>query len=397
MSHDAPVPLISDEDSLRRLTDDLREAGSFALDTEFVRENTYRPELCLVQVATPELEALIDPLRIRDLSSLVELVLDPAVEKVVHAGEQDMEIFFVLGGEVPRNLFDTQVAAALCGHGHQASYARLVENLTGVRLNKQETFTDWAQRPLTPAQLDYAVADVRYLFRMRADLLAEIDKLGRRKWLELELESYTRRELYEKDPRKLYLRVKGAGRLSRRELAVLRELASWREAEAQRLNRPRGRILRDEVLLELARRGPTQAADLKASRGLHPRLVERSGPKILETIASANRLPEEDCPPEIERPQKDEDLSLIVDLLDIVLKTCAAQARVAPSYLGTRRELAELAFRHLRGEPGGAGPAPRLLAGWRQELVGQALVDLLEGRSHLALDPAQTRVVVREP
>jgi ribonuclease D len=389
--------LLRDPDALRDLAAELLALGSFALDTEFVREKYYRPQLCLIQVATREKSVLIDPIALPDLAPLVAVLADPSVEKIAHSGEQDMEGFFAAYDVVPRTVFDTQVAAALAGIGQQISYARLVETLTGVRIDKAETFTDWARRPLSARQLEYALDDVRHLYSLYDALRARLVALGRLEWLADELRSYEDRATYEKDPRDLYRKVKGASRLEPPQLAALRELAAWREKEAQSANRPRGRILRDELLVEIARRAPDDIESIAAVRGIHPGIVRRHGAAILRAVREARRLEPSAYPPPIVHAAEDEELARVVDLLEVVLRERAAEASIAPSYLGTRKDLEQLARSRLRaGEPAGEKP-PAILDGWRGRLVGNALCALLEGRSHLAVDPDAGRVKVVAP
>ena len=385
--------LIADPTSLSELVATLRTAGQFAIDTEFVREKTYRPQLCLVQVATKDTEVLIDPFAVGDLAPLTELICDPAVEKIAHAGEQDMEIFYVLAKTAPRNVFDTQIAAALAGYGQQISYGKLVARLTGTQLRKVETFTDWARRPLTDAQLKYAIDDVRYLILMRERLGSELGELGREDWLRDELLQYEQISLYEKQLDQLYRKVKGAGKLKRSELAILRALASWREHEAARMDWPRGHVIRDELLVELARRAPTTPAAIRSIRGIHPRMVERCGKAVVREVQGALELPPEEHPPMLETGRPEDDLALVVDLLEIVVKTQAEKQRIAAPYLGTRKDLTQLARMFLLNRQSPA-TAPGILSGWRQRLVGDALVDLLEGRSTLSIDAETARVKV---
>ena len=387
------MPQILTSKALEDLVAELRELRGFAMDTEFIRERTYRPRLCLLQVATREKQVLIDPLAIEDLGPFTELVFDPGIEKIVHSGEQDMEIFYSLGRRLPRNVYDTQIAAALAGLGESISYARLVEELLGKRLSKVETYTDWARRPLRPEQLTYALADVEHLYPLRDRLHVELESRGRLEWLREELEVHEDRSRYEKDLASLYKKVKAAAKLEGRELAVLRELAAWREEEAERMDRPRGRILLDESLVELARRAPRSRESIAAVRGIHPQLVRRSGDEIVRRVAKALELSPAEYPPPVERRSSDAEHSLVVDLLEVVLRSRAAEVEVAPTYLGSRRELAELARMGLDPDSGAAEPLP-ILSGWRKKLVGDALLDLLRGRSHVAVDPRKARVEV---
>jgi ribonuclease D len=388
--------LIRGPEKLADLVRELKALGSFALDTEFIRERTYRPRLCLIQIATPEKQVLVDPFAAGDLAPLLDLMFDPAVEKVVHSGDQDMEIFYSLGRQPPRNVFDTQVAAALAGHGESISYARLVDAILGVRLSKVETFTDWARRPLTPQQIEYALADVKYLYPARRVLVDDLERRGRMDWLREELGFFEEVSHYERDPALAYRRIKSAARLEPRQLAVLRELAAWREEEAESLDVPRGRVIADELLVELARRSPATMESAAAVRGIHPRLLKRSGEEILRRVARGRSVPESDCPAPVERRSDDADLALVVDLLDVVLKASAERVQVAPAYLGTRKQLLELARRELRGEGDPSEPLP-ILVGWRRQLVGEALLNLLAGRSSVAVARGAVDVADREP
>jgi ribonuclease D len=388
--------LLREAKQLRDLARELRDLGSFALDTEFIREKTYRPRLCLVQIATREKAFLVDPFLVGDLTPLFELIFDSQVEKTVHAGEQDMEIFFALGRALPRNVVDTQVAAALAGHGESVSYARLVEQVLGVKLRKVETFTDWSKRPLTPEQIEYALDDVRYLHPLMAALKESLERSGRKEWLGEELKFYEDRSLYVKDPGELYKKVRAAVKLEPRELAVLRELTAWREEEAERMDRPRGRIILDEILVELSRRSPRSLDSIGAVRGIHPQLLRRSGHEILRRVERALSLPPSELPPPIERRADDPELSLVVDLLEVALRAQAAAAQIAPAYLGTRRDLAELAQLELKD--GGSSEKERdqlrILSGWRRRLVGESLLLLLKGKSHIAIDHGGAKVEV---
>lgn len=361
----------------------LSERPSFGIDMEFQRERTYFARLYLVQVCDEDDLFLIDPLAVRDLSPLYALIGDPAVETIVHAGGQDMEIVYQQAGFVPRNIFDTQIAAALIGVGDQPGYATLIDRFFGVRLSKTETVTDWSRRPLSEAQVAYALDDVRYLAELRRRLGNRLVELGREAWAREEMTHYEERETYEKDLSRLYLRVSRFRSLQRRGLAVLRALTIWREEEAIRRDEPRGRIIPDEVLVEIARRAPTRITDLQALRGLHPPEARRSGDALLATVKGALASPESSWPP-VSTPREDTtDLSLVVDLLEVLLRARAREVEIAPSYLGTRSDLAELVDHLREGSLGG----PHLLSGWRRELIGDDLVRLARGESALRVRP----------
>jgi len=243
-----------------------REHGSLALDTEFERERTYKPILQLLQAATPEEAVIVDPLALEDLTPLWELVADPEVETILHAAGQDLEIYYDKTRQLPRNLFDTQVAAALVGMGEQPGYADLLRRILKIRLQKHERVTDWGRRPLSDAQLKYALEDVLHLHDLRNYLHTDLEKRGRLTWLSEELSHYESIDNYEVDRRRLWLRVSRHRSLDRRGLAVLRELADWRERTAQRRNIPRQRVVKDEMLVELARRQPKEPDDMRALR-----------------------------------------------------------------------------------------------------------------------------------
>ena len=385
--------LIGDSRGLEEVVGKVRDNGSFALDTEFIRERTYRPKLCLVQIATAHDAFIVDPLLLGDLTPLAELLSDPSVEKIVHSGEQDMEIFFRLRREVPHSIIDTQVAAAFAGYGERISYARLVEELLGVKLTKGETFTDWSRRPLSEQQLAYAADDVRYLYPAAGILRDKLERQGRWTWLLEELEFYADRASYEEAPEEIYRRVRTAAKLGSKELAVLRELAIWREEEAEARDWPRGKILQDEMLVELARRVPSTMESIGAIRGIHPQLVKRCGRQILLRVAKALDLPPDQLPAPLERSSEDPELSLALDLLELAVKEKAHEARIAPAYLSTRRDLADL----LRCGPGQADSASvRVLSGWRRSVVGESLLKILRGELKVGMARDGAKVVLKE-
>ena len=248
--------VITEPKPFAELCERLRAAGSFALDMEFQRERTYWPNLQLLQVGIPGEAAAVDPLAIEDLSPLYTLIADPSLVKIVHAGRQDAEIFYNATETPPRNMYDTQVAAALVGLGEQVGYAALVQKLVGVRIKKTERITDWGRRPLRPAQVEYALNDVIHLHEIKEKLDEDLAKLGRVDWLAEELSFYEQESQYRADPRQLFRKVSGWRGLNRRGLGILRELAAWRESEAQRRDIPRQRVVPDDVLVEVAMRRP---------------------------------------------------------------------------------------------------------------------------------------------
>lgn len=382
--------MIATDAALKDLCRRLRSGPSFAIDVEFQRERTYYPRVQLIQVAGPADEeddiALIDPLQVKNLRPLFELVADPAIETILHAGGQDMEIAWQLSGLAPRNVFDTQIGAALVGYGDQPGYANLVERILSVRLGKLETVTDWSRRPLTPGQVEYAMDDVRHLHALRQRIGKRLADMGREDWAREEMAHYEERATYEKDLSRLYLRMGRTRSLSRRGLAILRELAAWREEEAMRRDEPRGRVIADEVLVEVARRAPSRLAELQVMRGMHPGELRRSGDALLALVERARALPESDLPePSLPRSE-DPEVALTVDLLEVFLRSRAREADIGPSYLGSRQDLAELVD-SVRGRRRERENPPALLTGWRRTLVGDDLVAIASGRVNLHVDP----------
>ncbi len=371
-----------------------REHGSVAIDTEFERERTYKPILQLLQAATPEEARIIDPLALEDLTPLWDLVADPEVETILHAAGQDLEIFYDKTRMVPHRLFDTQVAAALVGMGEQPGYADLLRRILKIRLEKHERVTDWGRRPLSDAQLKYALEDVLHLHDLRNDLHANLERRGRLEWLSEELAHYESIDNYEVDRRKLWLRVSRHRSLDRRGLAVLRELADWRERTAQRRNIPRGRVLKDEMLVELSRRQPKVPDDMRVLRRMHPREIEKSGEEICEAVEVALELAEKDWPRLPPIPDEDPELNVTADLLAVLLRRLARESSIATSYLGTKKEVVRLISRIRDGREDDGDL--RLLQGWRYELAGEKLVRLLRGKIGLSIDPSNLRVLIED-
>jgi ribonuclease D len=373
--------VVEKQSDLEELCRELASAGAFALDTEFVRERTFFIQLGIVQVSAGEVEAVIDPQPLSSLGPLFELVADPAVEKIVHAGEQDFAVLYEAGGGAPRNVFDTQIASALVGYGDQISYARLVAKVVGVQLDKLETLTDWTARPLTDAQIDYSLEDVRYLPDLRRHLGDRLSALGRAGWereegARLEADSTYRPP----DPREFYVRLKASG-LSAASLGVLREVAAWREEAARLRNLPRGWILRDQSLIEIARRRPSSVKSLRQIRSLKPHQISKDGEAVVAAVRAGLKEPVERelSAPHLRMP---EEVESTARLLEAWLYARAAEAEIAPSMLATRGDLKILAAAHYHAK---IASIP-LVEGWRRELVGQDLLDLLEGRKALKLD-----------
>jgi len=367
---------IDTPEALQELCNTLAKTDWFCLDTEFIREKTYYPRLCLIQVANPDIVACIDPLTIEDLSPLSALLHDPMIIKVIHAASQDMEIFYYLDQKLPTPLFDTQVAASLMGLGDQMGYGRLVEEMLQVSLDKSHSRTDWSQRPLEEEQIRYAADDVRYLrdiYQQERQWLVEHERLN---WLDEDFKGLSNPERYKPDPEQAWKRVKGNQRLKPQQLMVLKDLANWREHKAMESNRPKRWVLKDEVLLELARRAPSKPEDLTRIRGLEPGQIRNSGQQIIEVIQKAKQRPREEWPELPRKARLTEEQDTITDLLMASLRLSGIEASISVQAIATRKEVEQLVL----GER-----ELNLLRGWRLELAGRPLLDILAGESALVV------------
>lgn len=371
--------LITTTQELGDLCQRLSEHNFVAVDTEFIREQTFWPRLCVIQLAGPRDEAIVDPLTPGiALAPFYELMANERVVKVFHAARQDLEIVWTQARLIPHPIFDTQVAAMVCGFGESVSYVSLVKQTVGHNLDKTSRFTDWARRPLSEKQLAYALADVTHLREIYRRLKAELEATGRVRWLDEEMAELTNPEMYEARPedawRRLKLRVRG-----RKGLAVLIELAAWRERLAQRLDVPRNRILRDEALYDVANNAPTDTAQLAQLRSLSEGF-SRSG-RAKEIIDAVNRGLKRDpktVPSVREGSGLPAEKVATVELLRVLLKACAARNRVAPRLIADADHLERLAVEEAPDIPA--------LKGWRHELFGREAERLKRGEVALKVD-----------
>ena len=369
-------PLLTEQTEIDALVDEARSKGFIGLDTEFLREKTYRAKLCLVQVSTRSSLYLVDPL-VHDMGWLAALVADPEIEVVVHAGRQDFEIFYEGWGAVPANVFDVQLAAGFAGYGASLPYGRLVDAIAKVTLQKGESYSDWCRRPLTESQLSYAADDVRYLAVIRDRIQEELNVKGRLEWARAEMAYLEDATLYENDPANAWRRVSGRGNLSGRQTAILRELAEWREDVAARRDIPRGWVVKDQTLIDIARRGPTQVAELKTLRGIVPKEAERSGPEIIAAVARGKQAPpmESTKPPSRTAQAR---ARMISGLADAIIRSRCEAAGIAAEIVSTRSDLEALLIDVFSGGPD--PDAHKLLREWRRELAGEAVLALAQGR-----------------
>jgi ribonuclease D len=379
------MKLITTTDDLAAFCKPLATTEFIAVDTEFMRERTYWPKLCLAQVAGPDEAAAIDTLADGiDLAPLEELMASPQVLKVFHAARQDIEIFFHRMNQVPQPLFDTQVAAMVCGHGEAASYESLAARLAKAKIDKSSRFTDWSRRPLSERQITYALSDVTHLRVVYEKLKRQLDKTGRFSWISEEMAVLNDPATYRADPDLAWRRLKPRS-ASPRMLATLKEIAAWRERTAQRIDIPRQRLLRDEQLLEIASHAPRSLEDLAMTRGLGRGFSEGwQGREILEAIERARQLPDSELPTRDRQGEQLRAPAPVVDLLRTLLRLKADEAGVAARLVASADELDRLA----------AGRRDvHALRGWRREIFGADAIDLIEGRLALALSGEHAKLI----
>ncbi len=362
-----------------------------AIDTEFVREKTYYHRLGLVQVGSGEHFAAIDPISIPDLSPLLKLIADPQTLKVFHAGKQDLEILYHLLGDAVRPVFDTQVAASLLGWGGQISFAKIVKRVTGKTIHKTETYSDWCRRPLSQSQIDYAIDDVRYLVPVYEHLVKALKKMGRLEWLEEEFKPLMDPSKFTPaQPEKQFMRIKNFRTLKPRNLAVLCELAAWREKEAMRRDCLAKFIIRDEPLLEMARKTPKEVKALEMIRGIHGKEIKNNGKKILSAIERGLDMPEENIP-EVPESNSYSTKRGVEELLAAYVQVRSEDLKIEPHVLADRKQIHDFVKRHELGE---SLEDHSLLSGWRHGLIGGELHDLLTGKGGLSVNDKGRVVLV---
>ena len=357
-----------------------------AVDTEFVREKTYWPILCLVQIATPDRAVAIDPLANGiDLQPVYDLMANTSVLKVFHSASQDMQVMFNATGRMTEPVFDTQIAAMVSGYGDQPAYATLVEKIVGVTIDKRSQMTDWSLRPLTDHQIEYAIGDVTHLIKVYNRLTADLESSGRTNWAQEEMGHLRDRGLYDLNPRELWRRVR-LRRPTRRALAVLREITEWREVSAQRRNIPRGWVCRDEALAEIALNAPQTPTALERVRGINERFAHgRDGNAVLDAVQVGMELPDDQCPDTGKGRPPFKGHETLVALLQALLKLRCDENGIAAQLVANRRELDRIATED--------DPDIRTLTSWRREIYGNDALALKRGEIALTADGLTVRVV----
>jgi ribonuclease D len=365
--------IVTQPQELAEVCAHLAAERSFGFDTEFVGEESYRPRLCLVQVATAERLILIDPFTAGPLDAFWKLIIDRANQVIVHAAREEVRLCHLWTGALPGQLVDLQIAAGLAGLPYPLGHGNLVDKVLGIRLPKTETLTEWRDRPLTPRQIQYAFDDVCYLLPLWRELSSRLQSLGRMDWAREEFERMNVVHADEEPERERWRRLKGLGALNRRQLAIVRELHQWREDLAARTNRPPRTLCRDDLMVEIARRNPVRERDLQVVRGL----ARRDAPAILEAVERARALPLEQCPEPLEREVDPAQLGLLVNVLQAALGQFCYDKQLSPSLVCSTQDLKFLVRSFLSGEVDGTSTVLDL--GWRREHIRPLLEAVLRG------------------
>jgi ribonuclease D len=371
----AQHPVLTNAHDVAELCRHIRDAGSFALDTEFVTENTYTPELSLVQIATPDRIAVIDSIAVPELDELWDLVADPSLPVIMHGAEQEERFCWDATGRMPGALFDVQLAVAFTGLRYPMNYSALVGSVLGIQMHQNQTRTDWTRRPLSPAQLEYAAEDVEHLHAVRDRITQQLDELGRVDWLQEERDRKLDSLAHDiENPR--WWRVSGAQGLSRRSLAALRAVYFWRESLAERRDMPRKRVLRDDLIVSVATALPENEDSLRRLRGYEKR-KDRDIQEILNCVHDALEMADDELPAS-RRPHREQSLARMLGLLmEAVLDETCADQEIDTSLVGTASDLRELIRWHLGGRS--ESERPTLMQGWRALVCGDILEAVLAG------------------
>jgi ribonuclease D len=378
---------VDSDEKLHELCDLLRKSRVLAIDTEFMRERTYFAKFCLLQIATDELIACVDPLALNNIDPLLDIIYTPDTVKVLHAARQDLELFFDLRGTLPGPVFDTQIAAALMGYGAQVSYGALVKDMCNVTLDKSHARTDWSQRPLDPQQLHYAADDVRYLLSIYEQQSASLQEKGRLEWLSRDFESLVDERIYKRNAKDVWMRIRGTQTLAGNQLAVIQALAAWREEKALSSNKPRKWIVADDPLLSIAKFMPKTPERLAKIRGLDEKVRHRCGEEIIQIVNQASQMPEEQWPELLKRVKLSDAQEAVIDVMMGILRRAGYINDVSPQVITTRKELERV----LLGDKDVA-----VLEGWRHALVGKDLLALLAGNLYLQIKQGELAIAKQD-
>ena len=380
-----PIQYINRPEQLPELCKQIQEVSWIALDTEFLREKTYYPKFCLLQIATLDWVACVDPIALPNLELLFDAIYNPAIVKVFHSCRQDLEIFFQITGKLPEPIFDTQQAAPLLGFQDNPGYAMLVSSLLNINLTKAHTRADWSKRPLNKDEIDYAADDVIYLCEIYQIMTQKLTELGRIDWLKQDFAELTNPENYQVKPEKAWLRIKGQNKLTGKQLSIIQTLAEWREKTAQAEDRPKNWLLRDELLFDLAKLQPETVSDLTAVRSINERTVQRYGKELCQLISAAKNRPPIPLTLKDRPAKKTQQQEAVLDILTALVRIRAEENALNPTILATRKDLEALLFN-------GDEECP-LLHGWRFAMAGRELVGLLKGDLLLGVESERLSII----
>lgn len=376
---------ITTADQLKVFCENLQPSEILAVDTEFVRERTYFHRIGLIQVASEDHCAAIDPIALTDLTPLLELFKDPTKIKIFHAARQDLEILVRLCGQVIPPVFDTQIAAALVGWGAQISFAKIVYKALGKKIHKSETYTDWCRRPLSDSQIEYAIDDARLLVPVYMKLIERLKKMNRMDWVQGEIKNWEDPQTFAlPDPQMRFMKIKNLRSLRPRNLTVLQEIAAWREGEAVKRDCLPKSIIRDETLLEIARKAPRDTKTLSGIRGFYQKELSRGGTEILSAIGKAMEVPEEDL---TVLPENNGHATTrgVEELLSAYVQLRSEELKIEPSILADRKQIHSFVAHF---EKNGEMEEHFLYQGWRKKLIGAPMFLLLSGKVGLKIDPS---------
>lgn len=338
------IQYIDTPQKLDELCRQIAKESWLALDTEFLREKTYYPKFCLLQIATPEWVACVDPIALDDLGALFEVIYNPKIIKVFHSCRQDLEIFYQLTGKIPQPIFDTQIAAPLLGYQENPGYAMLVSSFLNINLSKAHTRTDWTVRPLSQAQLQYAADDVIYLCQIYQTMLKKLAELNRLDWLESDFAMLNDPELYEISPKNAWLKIRGKNKLTGKQLSIVQTLAEWREQTAQKEDRPRNWLLRDDMMFELAKQQPGTVEEMLKVHNINERMVSKHGKILCQLINEAKQRPPIPLHENGRSPKKTQQQEAILDILTALVRIRADENSLNPAILADRKALELLLF-----------------------------------------------------
>jgi ribonuclease D len=372
----ADYQYIDSSEQLAEFCGKIQNAGYCAIDTEFVREKTYYPILALIQIASEKHLACVDPLVIDNFEPLVSLIQNPNLIKVFHSPSQDIEVLFQQFSHMPQPIFDTQLAAAVLGYDHQIGYADLVNQITGVKLEKKHTRANWNRRPLSQDEIDYAMDDVRYLLPVYQTLKTELENKKRYAWIENDLIAMTSISNYQVETANLWRRLKGVQKLKGVELQIARYLCEWREQKAQQKNLPRRWIVKDDLIIDVARLKPSKLSDLDAIREVSEKFIQRYGDTLMRLVTTAQNTPPKDWPSHEAKNSLSTHQQALGDCLMALCRVFAEDNQIALATLATRKDIDNLITNRKNS---------RLSQGWRFDMAGEKLLDFIYGQAVLGV------------